>query len=204
MGKHRLRASSGSLGAEMKKVLLLFTIGIAVIVMIIGGCVLVAIILDMKVESTRGCSPLPEGFTKDDLVGTWMAGISDRSDTLIINTEGTYKQIVYIKFADQSEVNYESEWQPWRLEYSEDNIGYLHLEGFRFCGMNAGIPCETRGGDGYDFCRDESIKMLNEGILLVLIAKVAQSPATEGVKPYVRLHYPLGSENSWVYFLQNP
>lgn len=187
----------------MKKGLLLFTIGIAVIVMIIGACFLWVIILDMKIEGT-GCSPLPEGFTKDDLVGTWMAGSPDQSDTLIIKTDSTYKQIIHLEFADKSIVDYESEWQSWRVEYSEDNIGYLHLEGFRFCGMNAGISCETREGDGHDFCRDERIKMLNEGILLVLMSKDAQLPGTEVVQSHIKLFYPLGYENSWSYTLKNP
>jgi hypothetical protein len=70
--------------------------------------------------------------------------------------------------------------------------------------MNPGISCEKREGGGYDFCRDESIKMPNEGILLVLAAKDAQLPATEVVQYHVRLHYPMGSENSWVYTLQEP
>ena len=186
----------------MKKALLVSAAGIAVIAMIICSR---ALILETVRSTTTICSPLPEGFSEEELVGTWRAGVPAHSDTLIIRADGTYKQIVHVEFVDPpGQLDYESDWQPWHLEYSEENIAYLHLDGMRFCGMNAGIPCEERVGGGYDFCRDESIKMLNAGILLVLSTKDAQLPAREVVQYHLRLHYPLGGENTWVYKLQEP
>jgi hypothetical protein len=83
------------------------------------------------------------------------------------------------------------------LDYSEDTIPYLHLTGFAFCGMNTDIPCEKRDGGGYDFCQDKQLDMNGEGTLIVL-------EATDGGKNYYYLFYPLGSENSYVYSLQEP
>jgi hypothetical protein len=86
------------------------------------------------------------------------------------------------------------------LEYSEDGIAYLHLDDYRFCGMNPSISCKETDGGGYDICRDESISMENEGILLVLGTNTKETPP--GAPVYYYLHYPLGSEDSWVYILQ--
>ena len=188
----------------MKKALVLIpVIGIAVILLAIGCCFLYAMVLDI-ITKPAGCSPLPDGFSEADLIGTWVAGTPDQSDTLIIKADGTYKQIVHVEFAELSPLDYESDWQSWRLEYSEQHIGYLHLEGFRFCGMNPDIPCEERNGGGYDFCRDETIYMENEGVLLVLTEKERQSSTIEASQYLIWLAYPLGSENSWTYNLQEP
>lgn len=187
----------------MKKTLSLIPIiGIIIIAMAIGCCLFYAAILGAR--NAPRCSPLPVGFSEAELAGTWMAGSPDQRDTLIIKADGTYRQIVHVEFVDRSSVDYESDWQPWRLEYSADKIAYLHLDGFRFCGMNPAIPCERRIGGGYDFCRDESIKMDNEGILLVLAEKEKLLPGTEVPRFDIWLAYPLGSENSWTYNLQEP
>ena len=184
----------------MKKVFSEITIFGTIILAIGAGCYLIMAFLGVntvvnKTLNPARCLPLAQGFSTEELVGTWVAGTPDQSDTLIINTGGTYKQIIHVEFVDRSPIDYESNWQLWHLEYSLDHIGYLHLEGFRFCGMNAGISCEKRDGGGYDFCHDESIEMKDEGILLVLPTKGESS---------VHLAYPLGSENSWSYFLQKP
>ncbi len=127
-------------------------------------------------------------------MGTWFAGNPDHSDTLIIRNDGSYKQIVHIKFPKQSPLEYESDWQPWHLE-SKENIVYLHLDGMSFCGMNSEISCNVRSGGGYDFCRDEYLPMNDEGILLVLGTANPNN---------IFLFYPLGSENSYVYSKQEP
>jgi len=120
----------------------------------------------------------------------------------VIRPDGTYKQVVHVEFVEGPPTDFESQWQRWRLEYSEGGIPYLHLNGYRFCGMNPTISCQETDGGGYDICRDESIAMEDEGILLVL------GTNTEGTSPedpqYYYLHYPLGSEDSWVYALQDP
>lgn len=136
------------------------------------------------------CSPPSEGFSEKALVGEWVAGSPEHQDTLIIAANGTYKQTIHVEFAERLPLDYESEWQAWRLEYSPEGIPYLHLTGFAFCGMNPDIPCEQRDGGGYDFCQDKYLPMQGEGILIVL-----ETPAGG----YLYLHYPLGSENSYAY-----
>jgi hypothetical protein len=150
------------------------------------------------------CSPPSKGFTDATLAGTWIAGVPDQSDTLFIRSDRTYKQVIHVDFADGSPpLDYEGSWQGWRLEYSQDGIPYLHLDGYRFCGLNPSISCDTTSGDGYDVCHDQSITMQGEGILAVL---ETQADASPGQQPpiYYYLHYPLGSEDSWVYQLQAP
>lgn len=184
----------------MKKVISEIAIFGVIVLALAAGCYLIMALLGIytAVNETLNpmrCPPLAAGFSTEELVGTWIAGTPDHRETLIINSDGTYKQVIHVEFVDKSPTDYESSWQPWRLEYSSDRVGYLHLEGFSFCGMNAGISCEKRDGGGYDFCHDESIEMKSEGILLVFAAKGESS---------IHLAYPLGSEGSWSYHRKEP
>jgi len=126
-------------------------------------------------------------------------------DTLNIREDGTYRQVIHVKLAEGPPISFEGDWQPWRLEYSEDSIPYLHLTGMRFCGMNPDVACDKPDGDGYDFCEDTYLPMKGEGILIVL-----GNPETKEIPPsalrqeYINLFYPLGSESSWVYSYQKP
>ena len=169
---------------------------------IIGTCLLCIISclpFTTKIEQQEGvsrCSPPVENFSEKDLVGVWVAQNPNHKDTLTIKANGTYKQVIHIELADESlPIDYVSDWQAWHLEYSEDNIPYLHLVGMRFCGMNTDISCEIRDGGGYDFCQDKYLRMNGKGILIVL-------ETSDGRYNY--LHYPLGSEGSWIYSLQKP
>jgi hypothetical protein len=190
---------------QMKKKWLRFVI----IGIVIVGCFfgifycLLPVIRYSQVEDAPRCSPAVGDFSEANLVGTWIAGRPDQMDTLIIRADGTYKQIVHVEFPKRSPIDYESGWQPWNLEYSEDDIAYLHLDGMRFCGMNPSISCDVRDGDGHDFCRNEYLPMNGEGILLVLEASGESSDTNEPNYIYY-LHYPLGSENSWTYSLKKP
>ncbi len=151
-------------------------------------------IIEQRNLSSR-CSPPIKNPENKDLEGTWVAGVPKHNDTLIIRSDGTYKQIVHVEFTDQSPIDYESDWQPWYITYSQDNIPYIHLKRFRFCGMNSEISCKEENGGGYDFCEDKMIYMKGEGILIVL-------ETTE--QGYFYLHYPLGSQGSWIYGRNEP
>lgn len=129
-------------------------------------------------EEQKGCILPPEGFSESDLIGTWVAGRLDDTDTLIIREDGTYKQIIHIEFAEKPTVDFESDWQPWRIEYTE-GIPYLHMTGMRLCASDPNIDCEQLGGGErdwnaynenfyYDFCQEESVLMPGEGVLIVL------------------------------------
>ena len=56
-------------------------------------------------EDGHGCRLPPQSHTESDLVGTWVAGSPQRSDTLILTEEGTYRQIIHIEYL---EFQYES------------------------------------------------------------------------------------------------
>ncbi len=134
-------------------------LGIAALVFFIACGIFYAIthLYTAIYENKPRCSPPVGDFSQDNLVGTWIAGVPDQMDKLIIRADGTYKQIIHVVFAELPAIDYESGWQSWHLEYSEDNIPYLHLEGMRFCGMNPDISCEIRIGGGYDFCQDKMV-----------------------------------------------
>jgi hypothetical protein len=169
------------------------------------GIIYTAIFISSSIiekQNRSRCTPLPEGFSQSELIGTWVAGSPKHSDTLIIRANGTYKQIVHVELSESPPINYISDWQSWHLQRSEGNITYIYLEGMRFCGMNPEIPCQERNSGGYDFCTDKYIDMNNEGILIVLAADSDQLPGTNVPKYYLHLDYPLGSENSWSYSLQ--
>jgi hypothetical protein len=112
------------------------------------GCLIAYLAATNDGDSTR-CSPPPNEFYKLDLIGAWVAGWSGQTDTLIIKSDGTYKQIVRVEYLNKPPIDYESNWQPWHLEISTDNIPYLHLNGMRFCGMNPEISCNKRDGGRY-------------------------------------------------------
>ncbi len=93
-------------------------------------------------EHNTGCTPLPNEFTEEDLVGIWYAGSPSypkSSDTLVIRKDGKYKQIIELEFHF---VNFESDWQSWRFERRTNGTGYLHLEGFRDCAVVTEHSCE--------------------------------------------------------------
>jgi hypothetical protein len=95
----------------------------------------------LRMPAPNMCTPPPEGFSEQDLVGTWEGRSIGISDTLIIREDGTYKQIIHINYETEPDIDYETDWQPWRLEYV-DGIPYLHLEGMRLCAINTNLSCE--------------------------------------------------------------
>ncbi len=165
----------------------------------VGGVItllpVLGILSDLMPKENRCLSALPPaGFSEADLVGTWVATRLGDSDTLVIREDGTYKQIIHVEYTDytdEPDVDYESDWQPWWLEYHESGIPYLHLKGMRFCAINPSFSCDQPTGymGWHDFCEDKTIAMDNEGILIVLGET---------------LDFPMGSENSWFYSLQKP
>jgi hypothetical protein len=183
-------------------------VGIILIAILIGcGFLFVSVYFWSENTYNRNpsrCSLLPNEFTASELAGTWAAGWPSHTDTLVIKADGTYKQIIHIDSISRPPIDYESDWLSWHVEYSENKIAYLHLDGMRFCGMNDEIPCEQRNSDGYDFCQNKSIQMSNEGILIVLAGHDDQLPGTKVPGYHIHLDYPMGSENSWSYSLQRP
>jgi hypothetical protein len=82
-------------------------------------------------RSEPRCSPPPQGFSEDVLIGTWRAGVPKHFDELAIRRDGTYTQRVHVEYSDASPLDYEGEPHRWHLQYSDAGIPYLHLEDFR-------------------------------------------------------------------------
>ena len=118
----------------------------------------------------KGCTPPPEDFTEADLAGVWEVGFPEFNDTLIIRENGTYKQIIHDEF---EAFDYESDWQPWRIEYRDNGIPFLYLEGMRMCVTAQMLYCNVVGGGTglwIDHCRNgRSVGMpAGEGVLMVI------------------------------------
>jgi hypothetical protein len=189
MNRQSPRTEEPKEGTWWPFVVLPFAGAIAICFLGVVVCYLTLARTERQQPSVSRCSPTGGAFSEANVVGTWVAIRPDQRDTLIIRADGTYKQIVHVEFAEGSPIDYESDWQPWHLEYSADRIPYLHLTGMSFCGMNPDIPCQKHDGGGYDFCQDKYLPMNGEGILIVLSNT---------------LYYPLGSENSYIYRPQEP
>jgi hypothetical protein len=133
-------------------------------------------------KESSGCAQLPKGFSESDLVGTWDAMDSLRDSTLVIRADGRYKQTMYVK---RTGFKYESDWQPWRITYSEQGLPYLHLEGLLMYAYWNQIDCSTGKtgiepfvvgdtkdpyGDAtnwYDVCQKKWVNTPGEGVFKV-------------------------------------
>ena len=168
-----------------------------------------------RLTASPSCPLPPNDFSSSTLVGTWVAGRSDWSDTLMIKADGTYKQILHLVSGTRN-FNYESTWLSWRLEPQPDGIPYLHLTGYRVCAYWPDISCDqVGGGEGYwdDFCYGEvtkvpgggviqgkGVQMPGEGIMLVMGApKTPQFPQGINLTLLAR-----GMYATWTFFPRNP
>lgn len=158
---------------------------------------LTAVLLWACNPDKNNCLLPPDGFSETDLVGTWIATRLPSTDTLVIRADGTYKQIIHIETPD---VDYESGWLSWRLEYSESGSPYLHMEDLRLCAYLPDVMnCEQSGGGDfyfYDFCRDESFQMSDEGTLIVLGTSPRYPQPPRGIHLTLLAAWP---ERVWTY-----
>lgn len=135
-------------------------------------------------EST-GCPLPPKGFSQSDLIGTWDAIDAkgrQEDNTIIIRGDGRYKQIMNVSWEG---FNYEGDWKPWRVTYSEKGLPYLHLEGLLMCAYWSQMDCRTEQtgitpivpGDTKDpftgeyywhnFCENTWVNTPGEGVFMV-------------------------------------
>jgi len=157
----------------------------------------------IRLEALESCPPPPEGFSQEDLVGTWQRQtVTGIKDTLVIQEDGKFKQIVEDSVIG---MEYESDWHEWRLESSHIGIPYLHLEGMSLCGWSPEeVACEMPGGGEfwwYDDCKEESFQMPEGEVVLIvhgILEQFEQPP--RGIK----LSLPGGHDRSWAYKLIEP
>jgi hypothetical protein len=164
-------------------------------------------------KNTHPCQP-PEGFSEELLVGTWGAGYyrdPKRSDTLIIREDGKYKQIIQLEVP---EYEYESDWQPWRIEYLQNGTIYLHLTGMRLHAFNPnGIEDDVVGAKGLfiDMCNGPSImpdgKEVYQGFQMppgevILIIRSVPDRFIKPPRGFTLSLPPITDTSSWTYELQ--
>jgi hypothetical protein len=144
---------------------------------------LIALLLSACSSKESGGCPLPpKGFSESDLVGTWSAIDSLQDSAFIIREDGLYKQTMYV---ERTRFKYESDWQPWRVTYSDKRLPYLHLEGLLMCAYWFQMNCSTGKtgveplelddtkdpfGDAtywYDDCQRDWVNTPGEGVFMV-------------------------------------
>lgn len=173
----------------------------AVIVIVLSCCILKNIeaiksLIGNNLGLANKCGIPYENFSENDILGTWQARRLYDTDTLIIQKDKTYKQVIQIQ---NPPLYFESEWQAWNIIYSENSTPYLHLENLRLCVAEQGIiDCSSVGGgerEWYDLCSDRWVAMPNEGVLAVIDISKNNQPV-----PSLELFlFPLSNENPWVY-----
>lgn len=183
----------------MKKELIAYLIFVSILV---SAC-------SLNEDQSAGCIPPSKEFTESDLVGTWTAGPNSRRDTLVIRGDGKYKQSIHL---ESPAIDYESDWQDWQIEYSENGLPYLHMEGMRLCAYAPDlIDCEQIGGGNedqhafnggywYDFCEKKMVLMPNEGVLIVLGVPEQFVQPPRGIT----LRLLMYTEDGWGYQLAEP
>jgi len=144
------------------------------------------------------CKVPPEGFSEDDLWGTWVARRLENSDTLIFREDGKYKQIIHI---ETPEINYESDWNTWKLHQSDDEIPRLYLDGMRLCVYLFEADCERIGTDGgvwWDMCSKKAIEMpTDKGVVMVLGVSERIKQPSRGILLILPMRFTDG--NAWIY-----
>lgn len=141
----------------------------------------------------KGCLPVPEGLTEQDLVGVWgrEAGTHVLT-TLILKEDGTYRQSYH---DPDTGYRYESSGlDKWWVEKREIGIWRLHLEGMKMCDNSLHSDCakygdQARRGLWFDPCEGESLD-LSKGVILLVLGADPQSPFGELPKG-IHLRYPI-------------
>ncbi len=177
------------------------TISILISVSVIGIlCCLVVLnypLTSNDEPSVPACEPLPKSFAEVDLIGTWIAEYSggDSIDKLQIRSDGTYKQL----FSSTGELNFESDWQEWTIEYDQNGYALMHLKGMRRCDGTLS-QCNNPGGglpEGdlvVNICDGTAMYYADEVILFV-----TGSPSTPRG---IRLIHARAAGSEWNYSFQ--
>ena len=185
---------------------------IAVFVILIPICILCIMLVANLLRAehqTVICSSVPGWFSESDLIGTWVArGMSDRTtDTLIIDANGKYKQIIHTAL---SPVDYESDWQAWRIVRSDSGTPYLYLQGWRVnaaC-VSLSYNCDWVNDSGInmmDCCGDRPAQPEHGESVLTVLGPPSYLTPTGTRSTDLRLFVFMGCESSgWSYRFQEP
>lgn len=185
----------------------------ALIILIMLLVISVACVSNVPQENVTkgGCSLLPEGFSENDLVGTWWAGYVSSpqvNDTLIIREDGTYKQIIKLEFQS---IEYESDWQAWWFEYRDNGTAYLHLDDYRICAASAGdseTSCDwvNDGEMPYaDVCEGQWMDPdPRAGEIILVVRGIPEVPTENRSHPFVLTLFKGFESSPWSYSFAEP
>lgn len=170
----------------MKKKKFFIVISLGYIIIFLIGCYVPI----QRLGSESECLGPPKRFTEADLIGTWKN--SSHTDTLIIREDGTYKQIIYVDHVELPDLAYESDWQSWRLEYSDEGLPYIYLKGLNLCAAYPSLEsCEHSAEKDYfwvDTCshnhNNEKARLEDEGVLMV-VGSPAPSQPPRGIQLFI-------------------
>ena len=171
----------------------------SVLALIFGALLLVAC-NSSPTPDKSGCLPPKDGFAEANLYGTWSHESLGDTDTLVFREGNTYKQILHVK---SRQFDYESDWQSWRIEYADNGIPYIHLEGMRLCAYFREMGCDQAGGgegNWYDFCQEKLITMPGEGVLMALSVPEQFKQPLRGINLKLPTKY---TEGVWWYEFQS-
>ena len=161
---------------------------------------------DVEKNNVWRCGPYPEGFSKEDLVGTWREEFAEGvTDTLILHENGTFEQVLG---ASVTRPGINVKGRKWYMEKRPSGGIYIHLEGMRYCLSLTEICMQEVGGGGdwlyYDPCGDRVIHMVGEVILSVANVTGWSSPdASNAPRGIALVHMrPESDMPSYYYILQ--
>ena len=103
---------------------------------LLSASIVLAVLVAVKpAQSARFCVqapylPPPATFDDGDLVGIWRAHYDGRVDTLILNADGTFKQVYEER--QREDYVYETPWNEWWVERYPDGRARVYLKGARF------------------------------------------------------------------------
>jgi len=140
-----------------------------------------------------------------DLIGTWYSGGPMRNETLIFRGDGTYKQIIHVEYASKPDLDYESGWQPWRTEYTNQGL-YIYLKSMSLCAYAPDLAdCQHAAGkkglwrNYCDNTNGEEKVTDDEGILIVMgVPALIQPPRGIQLRTMTLDEFP------WGYDLKEP
>jgi hypothetical protein len=153
------------------------------------------------------CPAVPAWFSKADLIGTWVAQEYvpiTTTDTLIIGEDGKYKQIIHID--KKPPVDYESDWQPWSVEYGKKGLPFLYLKNYRICAANQYYDCFKEYDLGSPDCCNDLPHKSQTGELALTVVGMPNFVTPSGTPAGdLRLLLFRGCElSAWGYRLQQP
>jgi hypothetical protein len=90
--------------------------------------------------------PPPATLDDEDLAGTWETHYGRSVDTLILRSDGTFKQVYTSGYVEG--YVYETGWESWGMQRLGDGRVRLRLEGARFYADGIAIAEEGGWGDG--------------------------------------------------------